>query len=1191
LGSTSLGGATTRTYIRRKQDNRNALDTIYRVRYVIPKNTGGSVARPPSDGFIIQESNTSIASTNSEIQTYFGSGSITNENQQRNFRFIADANWSGGLANVTTELPHNLSVGSEVQLLNVTSTQNATGIGNSGFNGTFAVSGISSSKTFSVGIVTDPGSFTNDTSSRTTSLPYFKRKKFSNTYYIYRNQEQQEYISGEQDGIYYLTLVNASNSPTVAPFTGEKFSQPVKELYPQTNRDNPTSDPDATVCFASPSLIGEVVVDDVRKSITKETISKALTDTNVSIAVTDIRSNTSSDHVVYTNIDHGLNRVTRVSIADSGSGYGSGSPGDLYNARLVGFGGSITGSNATAKITVNSSGNITDVKIMDGGSAYGIGNTLSVIGVSTFGSYLPAVLTVTQVYDNVGDTVKVTGVTSEAYQSFNNLYRISNVPVGAANTFNVVSSSPISVGSSSGLDTDQLSNSYVYLTGEAIRVSSLVYNELSGIATVTTSNYHGLRVDTKVRISGANEEIYNGDFVVKEILGVSGNSFTLNIGIGTYAPTATGTIYVYRDGITSNDGNISIDNENLNGRMVPIYAGITTTLTTSITDVTTDSINIANVSNLDINIGDYLVINDEIMRVKTTVPSTPSNPIYVFRGVLGSKATIHPINSVIRKIKINPIELRRHSISRASAHTFEYVGFGPGNYSTAFPDKQDRQISPEEELLAQSTRKEGGINFYTGMNDKGISYSGNKKLSTVTGQEEIFDTPVQTITGEDISNLPGINVINPIEGSFTRSIRVEGGSDGKATSEFNGPVIFSNKVTSTSTRGFEANSLFLQGESTVSRKYTVGISTPSLAGNPGDIVYYENPTKGGYIGWVYTNDNEWYRFGSVSLSRDQNIGIFDSVGIATISPGDCFLKVGSGTSLFCVDGNGVGIGTTANTFKLHVNGNTNIIGTCYATNFEGDGSGLLNLNASATGWTNISGGIYNTSLNNVGVGTSVPRYNLEVGSVGVATTSMYVNGEAKFVGIITTNNLFVSGIITATSFDLDSSSGRINSGIVTTTNIVVGTSGTTLISSGVNLGVGTAAPRAKFDVEGLSRFKTYAENTSTVSSSANIVTLNLSEAQNFNLTLTENVNQFTIQNIPSDASTITIKITQNASTSYTVDLDDLRNSGGSTLPVYWPGGGVLPIMTPTVSRTDIYTYKTFDGGTTWYGVVVGQNFA
>ena len=68
LGTTSLGAATPRTYISRKQDNRNSTDTIYRVRYVIPQSAGSVAARPPSDGFILQESNTSIGSTDAEFK-------------------------------------------------------------------------------------------------------------------------------------------------------------------------------------------------------------------------------------------------------------------------------------------------------------------------------------------------------------------------------------------------------------------------------------------------------------------------------------------------------------------------------------------------------------------------------------------------------------------------------------------------------------------------------------------------------------------------------------------------------------------------------------------------------------------------------------------------------------------------------------------------------------------------------------------------------------------------------------------------------------------------------------------------------------------------------------------------------------------------------------------------------------------
>jgi hypothetical protein len=1201
LGSTALGAATPRTYFKRRPDNRTATDTLYRVRYVIPKSTGATVARPPVDAFILQESNTSIGSTDAEIQTYFGSGSLSSVNQQRNFRFVANAEWSSSTAKITTELPHNLSVGSQVELVNIKSTNNVVGAANTGFNRTYNVTGISSAKQFSVGLTTDPGTFTNDTSARTTTLPYFKRKQYKDTYYVYRTQEAQKYVAGQQDGIYYITVLNASNSPSVAPFTDEKFSQPVKELYPQINRDNPKSDPDKTTSSASSSLIGEVIVNDVRNSITKETVDKFLKDADVGVGITNITSDTgNTSHTVYTSVDHGLNRITRLSLTSAGAGYGSGTAGDIYNARLVGFAGSITGQHATAKITVNGSGTITDVKIMDGGSAYGIGNTLAVVGVGTTTGYTEAVVTVAGVYNNVGDTVRISGVSSESYAPFNDVYRITSVQVGSAKSFTVTSTSAIGIGTTAGINSTNISNAYVYLTGEAIRISALSYDNTTGIGIVTSINNHGLKVDSKVRVVGANQSLYNGDFVVTE--NVSNTSFKINIGLSTNAPAATGTLFAYREGVTSNDGVITVDNENLNGRMTTIYAGITTTLSSAIINATTDQINLTSVSNLDINIGDYLMIDDEIMRIKTTTSTSSitgvANPISVFRGVLGSKATTHLSGAVVRKIDIKPIELRRHSIIRASGHTFEYVGFGPGNYSTAFPDKQDRQISAQEELLAQSTRKNGGINFYTGMNDKGISYSGNKKMSSITGLEEIFDTPIQTITGEDIGTQQGLNVISPTEGSFSRSIRVEGGSDGKATSEFNGPVIFSNKLTSTSTKGIEAFSLFLQGDSTVSRKYTVGIATPALAGNPGDIIYLDNPTAGGYVGWIYTTNNDWYRFGAISLSKTLNIGLFDQVGIATTSPGTAKLLVGSGSTQFSVDGNGgVGIGTTANNYKLQVIGGTNIVGTVTATAFVGDGSALTNLNASSTGWTNITGGIYNTNLNNVGIGTSVPRFNLEVGAIGTASTSLYVNGEAKFVGIITANNVFVSGIITATgAYNLNSSSGRITAGIITTTTLVVGSGGTTITASGPSVGIGTTIPRAKLDVEGHTRLKTYSENVEYLAISAGITTVDLSKAQSFICTATSNITEFQLINLQPGSTEFTLRIDQDSTGNRQVGIDTFKTSGGgSIIPVYWPGGGVLPGVTTTASRSDIYAFRTFDGtnitSSGLYGVVVGQNFA
>jgi hypothetical protein len=1199
LGSTALGAATPRTFIRRKTDTRNATDTLYRVRYVIPKNINSAIARPPSDGFIVQESNTSIGSTDGEIQTYFGTGSLSNENSQRNFRIVADATWDGSArVDVITELPHNLIVGSEVELVNVKSTINTTGIAGTAFNRSFVVTGIGSAKHFSVGLTTNPGTFTNDTTARTTALPYFKKKRYPNTYYVYRNQEAQRYVGGEQDGIYYLTLLNASNAPTVSPFDGEKYSQPVKELFPQTNRDNPQADPAETTSFALSSLIGDVVVNDVRNSITKETLTKIVRDADIGVGITNIMSQTGTAHTIFTTIDHGLNRVTRLSITDGGAGYGSGSSGDFYNAKLVGIGTSTTGQYATAKITVNASGTITNIKVMDGGSAYGIGNTLAVVGVATTAGYSQAVVTVDGIYNNVGDTLKIVGVSSEGYADYNQLYRITGVNVGAATSFNAVSSSTLSTFTTTGVGATLCTNSYMYLTGESVRISALNYDYVSGIATITTSNSHGFKVDQKVEFVGANESQYVGDFVVTEVLDILASTptykFSVNIGVGTTAPSATGTLYAYRRGYTSNDGLITENNENLGGRMIANYAGITTTLSADIPNVTTDEVSLTGIANLDVNIGDYLLIDDEIVRVKTTVGT--SNPIYVFRGVLGTKPTTHSINGTIRKIFINPTELRRHSINRASGHTFEYVGFGPGNYSTALPDKQNRTISAAEELLAQSTRREGGINFYTGMNDRGISYSGNKKQSTVTGEEEIFDTPVQTITGEDIGSLPNINVINPLEGLFSRSVRIEGGPDNKVASEFNGPVIVNNKLTVNSPKGFESNSLYLQGDAVVSRKYTVGIATPSLAGNPGDIVYYANPNRGAYVGWIYTLENDWHRFGNISISKDYNIGIFDQVGIATTSPGSLKFLVGSGSTQFSVNNGQVGVGTTGNGYALHVIGSTNIVGTVTATSFVGDGSLLTNLNASATGWTVISGGIYNTTLTNVGIGTTAPRFNLELGSVGSSSTSLYVNGLAQFVGLITANNVNVTGIITASAFDLDNSStGRITAGIITSSTIHVGSAITTLYVSGTDVGIGTSSPRAKLDVAGHARLKTYSEDVEILTVSSNVVIVDLSKAQTFICTATANINQFTLTNAPSGATQFTIRIDQDSAGDRSVGIDTFRTSGGNAIPVYWSGGGVLPVVTPTANRSDIYMFKTFDGNNLTtagiYGVVVGQNFA
>ena len=1196
LGTTSLGNATSRTFIKRRSDTRSGLDKTYRMRYVIPANAGGKVGRPPTEGFIIQESNTSIGATDGEIQTYFGSGSLSNINQQRNFRFIAGANFSGSTANIDTELPHDLKVGASVEIQNIISTGNTTGVGNSGYNGQFVVTGISSTKQFSVGMSTDPGTFDTNVSQRTTSLPFFKRKKYAETFYAYRLSEAQRYVSGEQDGIYYLSVLNASVSPTVAPFTGEKFSQPVKELFPKVSRDNVVSDPDATKCFAKSELIGIVDVNDRKNSVTRQAAEQLRIDNATGIGITDIFSSTGTAHTIHTDYDHGLNRLSKVQVNSVGAGY---SDGTYYNVRLVSIGTSETGQHATAKVVIAS--NVIDsVTIMDGGSAYGIGNTLSVTGITTTGSgtHTEGVVEVTKIYDNVGDVIKVIGVGSATYKPYNQLYRITDVGIGITATKTVTVAAASSLSSSVitsetlGVGSTLTTGAYFYLTGESKSVSAFDYT-IAGVATVTTVGTHGLNVDNKVTITGAAQTQYNGSFVVTKVNSLT--QFEANLGVGTLAPTASGTIFALPEGLTAHDGNVTAEDENLAGRMIPTYAGITTTVSSAIANASTDQVYITNIGDLDILIGDYLQVGGELMRVKTTV--TGSNPIRVFRGVLGSKATPHALNSAIKRVRVEPIELRRHSIIRASGHTFEYVGFGPGNYSTAFPDKQDRAISVDEELLAQSAKREGGINFYTGMNDKGISYSGNKRLSTITGREEIFDTPVQSFEGEDITQVPNLNVIEPVELIASRSISVEGGPDNKVASKINGPLVVNNKVTVNSPKGLETNNIFIQGDATVSRKYTVGIATPSLAGNPGDVVYNANPASGGYVGWIYTTDNAWRRFGSVRINEGSDDVVFDTIGIGTTGPGDCTLKVGSGTSVFCVDANGVGIGTTANAYKLSiVGGGVSVTGAVVAAAFTGDGSGLTNLqNDSLFNTAGVGTGIFPVNLLQVGIGTTRPDQNadLTVGAVGASGTTLLVRSEARFSGIVTANDVTVTGFSTiAGNYNINNSSGQITAGIITSTNLHVGTGGT-IITTQVgfgSVGIGSTNPTADFDVNVPARFRSTSERVGAASISSNEVTLDLASAMTFTLTASDTINAFVLTNIPTGSSTFTIKVMQDSTGNRSVGIDTFKDTGGNAIPVYWPGG-VVPVVTVGAGKSDVYSFKTFDSGSTLYGVIGGQNFS
>ena len=69
-------------------------------------------------------------------------------------------------------------------------------------------------------------------------------------------------------------------------------------------------------------------------------------------------------------------------------------------------------------------------------------------------------------------------------------------------------------------------------------------------------------------------------------------------------------------------------------------------------------------------------------------------------------------------------------------------------------------------------------------------------------KRKYFDAPITTVTGEG----------HDVYKTDTDAIKVTGGANKDVLSEFNGPSVFTSKVTSTSTDGIEAVSLQLQGD-------------------------------------------------------------------------------------------------------------------------------------------------------------------------------------------------------------------------------------------------------------------------------------------------------------------------------------------------------------------------------------------
>jgi hypothetical protein len=109
--------------------------------------------------------------------------------------------------------------------------------------------------------------------------------------------------------------------------------------------------------------------------------------------------------------------------------------------------------------------------------------------------------------------------------------------------------------------------------------------------------------------------------------------------------------------------------------------------------------------------------------------------------------------------------------------------------------------------------------------------------------------------------------------------------------------------------------------------------------------------------------------------------------------------------------------------------------------------------------------------------------------------------------------------------------------------------------------------------------KDYAETDVALSSSSGVVAIDLANGNTGSLTLTENVTDIDFTNVPTNGvSSFTVKVTQDASSAYTVAINAITVNGGSDVTAKTAGAGGFT-MTATLSAEDLLFFLFFGAGT------------
>jgi hypothetical protein len=325
------------------------------------------------------------------------------------------------------------------------------------------------------------------------------------------------------------------------------------------------------------------------------------------------------------------------------------------------------------------------------------------------------------------------------------------------------------------------------------------------------------------------------------------------------------------------------------------------------------------------------------------------------------------------------------------------------------------------------------------------------------------------------------------------------------------------------------------------------------------------------------------------------------------------------------NGGNIGIGTTSPTVKLDVAGNqiltasttptlllNNTVGTTWNTELGFGSNGTrkwsIGVDPGAQGvnklyfYDNAFGAtrLLIDASGNVGIGTSSPSQALTVaGNIRAGAANTAYLGDAFTLAGGYRHLVVGTSYYDGTNYITPAPGSNAVANVATDTNgiafFTTGSTGATIrtdspatfaayervrIDASGNVGIGATSPATKLQVSGEANFTTVSETKATPAITANVLTLNLSTATLFYVTLNANIGTLTLSNAPASPRVF----------SFTLQLV----GDGTQRTISWPAavrwqGGITPTPTATLNKVDTFVFFTHDGGSNYFAFIAGQN--